>query len=91
MGAPNVPAKVYTVTPGLVLRIGTCGEASNDVPAIVPDEVADQLEAEIRGLEGRAKRKDIRVERIRKTPPAAAAAQPTAAKTEKPALKGQEG
>jgi hypothetical protein len=42
-------AKVFTTVPGLRLSIGIYGTASNDEPAIVPDEVADQLEAEIRG------------------------------------------
>lgn len=42
-------AKVYTTVPGLVLNISGYGEASNDEGVTVPDEVADQFEAEIRG------------------------------------------
>lgn len=42
-------AKVYTVVKGLELNIGGYGVATNDEPALVPDDVADQFEAEIRG------------------------------------------
>jgi hypothetical protein len=42
-------AKVFTITPGLVLSIGNFGEASNEVPCTVPDEVAALLEEEIAG------------------------------------------
>jgi hypothetical protein len=42
-------AKVFTTVAGLVANIGGYGLASNDVPAIVPDAVADQFEDEIRG------------------------------------------
>jgi hypothetical protein len=41
-------AKVFTTVPGSVLRIGSFGDASNDMPAIVPEEVA----AEFDGQEG---------------------------------------
>jgi hypothetical protein len=45
--------KVYTTVPGLTVHIGGFGFATNDQPAIVPDEVADQIEAEISGFTGR--------------------------------------
>lgn len=54
----NMPATVYTKTPGASLRIGTFGEASNTEGVRVPDEVADEL----------AKRKDLRI--VRDEPPA---------------------
>jgi hypothetical protein len=46
-------AKVFTTVPGSVIRIGRYGEASNDSPATIPDDVAAELT-------GRA---DLRVER----------------------------
>ena len=36
-------AKVYSTVKGAVIQIGTYGEASNDSPAIVPDDVAAAL------------------------------------------------
>lgn len=36
-------AEVYTTTPGEVRQIGIHGQASNDSPAMVPDEVAAEL------------------------------------------------
>lgn len=42
-------AKVYTTTPGVEARIGIFGVATNDTPAIVPDEVADELELDMKG------------------------------------------
>lgn len=36
-------AEVYTTTPGEVRQIGNFGQASNDTPAIVPDEVAAEF------------------------------------------------
>lgn len=39
-------AKVFTTIPGLTVRIGNHGMASNDEPAIVPPEVAAELEAD---------------------------------------------
>jgi hypothetical protein len=41
-------AKVWTTVKGAVQQIGTYGEASNDTPAIVPDDVARELD----GLDG---------------------------------------
>lgn len=35
--------RVYTTTPGDVRMIGLYGQASNDVPAIVPEDVAAEL------------------------------------------------
>jgi hypothetical protein len=35
--------KVFTTTPGAVVRIGNHGMASNDEPALVPAEVAAEL------------------------------------------------
>jgi hypothetical protein len=43
-------AKVYSTVPGLEMRIGNYGVATNTEPAIVPDDVAEQLEREIRGI-----------------------------------------
>jgi hypothetical protein len=37
-------ARAFTTVPGSVLRIGDHGEASNDVPCEVPEEVAQELE-----------------------------------------------
>ncbi len=42
-------AKVFTTVPGLELNIGGYGVATNTEGVTVPDEVADQFEAEIRG------------------------------------------
>lgn len=42
-------AKIFTTVKGLALAIGEYGVATNDEPAIVPDEVATQIEEEIRG------------------------------------------
>jgi hypothetical protein len=65
-------AKVYTTVDGLEIRIGNHGLATFTTPAIVPDEVAEQLDAEIKGDRpdpekpghaGRPGRSDIRVER----------------------------
>jgi len=42
-------AKVFTTFPGQKLQIGHYGQATNKVPVLVPDDVADQLEGEIRG------------------------------------------
>lgn len=36
-------AEVFTTVPGAVLEIGHYGQASNDTPARVPDEVAAEL------------------------------------------------
>lgn len=36
-------AEVYTTTPGDLRQIGNYGLATNDTPAIVPDEVAAEL------------------------------------------------
>jgi hypothetical protein len=41
MGGPM--AKVYTAVPGVVVIIAGWGEASNEVPAIMPAEVAAQF------------------------------------------------
>jgi hypothetical protein len=65
-------AKVYTTEPGLAVRIGHYGEATNDVPCMVPEEVAQELEAEMRGADpdpsqvgnvGRAAHRRYRIER----------------------------
>lgn len=42
-------AKVYTTQPGHKIQIGHYGQATYKVGVTVPDEVADQLEGEIRG------------------------------------------
>jgi hypothetical protein len=75
-------AKVYTVVKGLEVAIGGYGVANNDQPVVVPDEVADQLEAEIRGhrvidgveikysKEAIAVAKRLRVERMAVSKPA---------------------
>jgi hypothetical protein len=42
-------AKVFTNVPGAVQRIGGFGEASNEVPCEVPEEVAQELEAFMAG------------------------------------------
>lgn len=42
--------KIFTTVPGLVVNVGGYGDASNDVPAVVPEEVADQIEREISGI-----------------------------------------
>lgn len=55
-------ARIYTTVPGHVLCIGTFGFATNDAPALVPDDVAAQLERE--------RRADIRVERPQPAAPA---------------------
>jgi hypothetical protein len=52
-GKGGVMAKLYTTIKGAVNQIGNYGQASNDVPAIVPEEVA----AEFSG------NKEFRVER----------------------------
>jgi hypothetical protein len=39
--------KVYTKVPGAVIRLGTYGEASNEVPAWVPEDVAIDLETRL--------------------------------------------
>jgi len=38
-------ARVYTVTPGAVINVGTFGVATNDTPAVVPADVAGELAA----------------------------------------------
>jgi hypothetical protein len=71
--------KVYATVPGAAIEVGNYGTATNDTPAIVPDEVAAELELEIKGLSAVARdesnpvefpgwparlgRTDIRVER----------------------------
>lgn len=40
--------KVFTKVPGAVVRLGTYGEASNDVPAWVPEEVVIDFSDEFR-------------------------------------------
>jgi hypothetical protein len=42
-------ARVYTTVPGDVVRIGNYGEATNDSPAVVPEKVAKELEAGMKG------------------------------------------
>jgi hypothetical protein len=42
-------ARVFTTVHGDVVRIGTYGEATNDTPAVVPEAVAAELEAEMKG------------------------------------------
>jgi hypothetical protein len=42
-------ARIYTTLPGLEMNIGGYGVATNTAGVLVPDEVADQFEAEIRG------------------------------------------
>lgn len=69
--AEGVMAKVFTNVPGAVQRIGSYGEASNDVPCEVPEEVAQELEAFMagepadpeKGIRGRAPNSDYRIER----------------------------
>lgn len=41
--------KVFTVIPGLKLALGVFGVASNATPCVVPDNVAQELEEEIKG------------------------------------------
>lgn len=38
---------VFTKVPGAVVRLGTWGEASNEVPAWVPEDVAIDLETRL--------------------------------------------
>lgn len=42
-------ARVFTTVPGDKVWIGGHGEATSETPAIVPDAVADELEAEMKG------------------------------------------
>jgi len=63
-----MPVKVYTTVEGLELRIGNHGLATNTRPAVVPDEVASELEAEVNATG----RKDIRIEREKARTPSRA-------------------
>jgi hypothetical protein len=65
-------ARVFTTAPGDACRIGNFGEATNDSPAVVPEEVAAELEAamkgdpvnpEITGYTGRPSHSRFRIER----------------------------
>ena len=51
--ATTMTARVYTVQPGSVVRIGAFGEASNAAGVRIPDAVASEL----------SKRSDLRIER----------------------------
>lgn len=69
-------ARVFTTAEGEKARIGHYGEASNETPCLVPEEVARQLEAEMKGEEpnpkitghiGRPSNARFRIERDEKT------------------------
>ncbi len=46
MAQPKM-VKVFTKVPGAVIRLGTYGEASNEAPAWVPEDVAIDLETRL--------------------------------------------
>lgn len=63
--------KVFTTAKGAVVRIDNYGEATNDTPCLVPEEVAQELEAYMageapdleKGIVGRAPSSEYRIER----------------------------